>query len=1071
MTPRPNRPRTGVVVAAALAAGAIATGPVTDARAQAAPSGTAPSSAAPAGQRGEVTLITGDHVAFTGGQAAVRPGPGRERVAFHHRVDERGDLTVYPTDVLPDLAAGRLDRRLFNVSALVRDGYDDRSSSTTPLIVTYDGAAPRIAAATDVRALPSINGASFTVAKGTPFATGGARAAGLARVWLDGKVTASLDRSVPQIGAPAAWQAGLTGKGVTVAVLDTGIDQTHPDLAGAVTQSRNFSSSPDTDDRVGHGTHVAATITGSGRYQGVAPDSALLVGKVLDDEGSGAESDVIAGMEWAAGAGADVVNLSLGSSWPSKGDDPASLAVNRLTAETGTLFVVAAGNTGREIGSPAAADAALTVGAVDRVEALASFSSRGPRAGDGAIKPDITAPGVDIVAARAAHGVIGDPVGDKHVSLSGTSMAAPHVAGSAALLAGKHPDWKADRLKSALVGSAKPNPALTPFEQGGGRVDVARAVVQEVTADAASLSLGVALWPHHDDAVITRTLTYRNTGTSPVALDLTVDARGPSVPPAGAFTISPARVEVPAGGQVPVTVSADTRFAGADGIYTGAVVATGGSTVVRTPLAVDKEGESYNVTVDFKDRPGQVNARFLAFGDLDRLWSSGNFVNSAKNVVRLRKGTYFFEGVTFGDHDVFAWEPRIVVTKDSTLVVDGAKGVKPGASIDRKDAKVGAVELRLNVVLKKGSMGSGIIAPDFGSILLVPSTTSAPKGTATFSLRARLAKPDADGGFTNSPYDYAVGYEHDQVVPAKLQRHFADRDLVVVRTEVATQSAGAIGWFNDLTTRPLPAKFDRHYSPGLSWLEVFSEGATQDNYDSTSVTEEPVVYERGRPAVQRWNTAAFGPTFTRSEFAGIVRMGNELDISIPLYGDQDPNHAGRSRTATASTELYRGTELVAKNNSSGSLFAALPAEKSTYRLRTSDTREAPFTLSTKLTAEWSFATERTPEDRYTQIRLPVVRFSPTLDDHNKAKAGSLFVLPLYGQRSGGDNAGISTLTLQVSYDDGATWRPTPVIANGGKWFALLHHPASAKYVSLKTSAKAVDGATVDQTVIRAYGLK
>ncbi|MFD1326283.1 S8 family serine peptidase, partial [Micromonospora sonneratiae] len=163
--------------------------------------------------------------------------------------------------------------------------------------------------------------------------------------------------------------------------------------------------------------------------------------------------------------------------------DPLEQAVNTLTAQTGTLFVIAAGNDGGEgtVGSPGSADAALTVGAVDRDDELAEFSSRGPRVGDEAIKPDVTAPGVDIVAARASGTEMGEPVGDSYVTSSGTSMATPHVAGAVALLAQQHPTWKADQLKATLVGSAKPNPGLTAFEQGAGRVDVARAITQTVT--------------------------------------------------------------------------------------------------------------------------------------------------------------------------------------------------------------------------------------------------------------------------------------------------------------------------------------------------------------------------------------------------------------------------------------------------------------------------------------------------------------------------------------------------------------------------------------------------------------
>jgi subtilisin family serine protease len=194
---------------------------------------------------------------------------------------------------------------------------------------------------------------------------------------------------------------------------------------------------------------------------------------VLDDEGNGQDSWVLAGMEWAAAQGADVVNLSLSTRYPADGLSPLDQAVNRLTTESGALFVVAAGNGGpgsQTIGSPAAADAALAVGAVDKSGQLAPFSSRGQRRGDGAIKPDITAPGVGIVVARAT----------------------PHVAGAAAILAGQHPDWTPGQLKAALMGAAQPNPHLSVHEQGAGRVDVARATTQRLRTDTGSLSLGTA---------------------------------------------------------------------------------------------------------------------------------------------------------------------------------------------------------------------------------------------------------------------------------------------------------------------------------------------------------------------------------------------------------------------------------------------------------------------------------------------------------------------------------------------------------------------------------------------------
>lgn len=185
---------------------------------------------------------------------------------------------------------------------------------------------------------------------------------------------------------------------------------------------------------------MASTVAGSGaasggQRRGVAPGAELMNGKVLDNFGNGQESWVIAGMEWAATNGADVISMSL-QAGVTDGTDPVSQAVNQLTEANGVLFTIAAGNFGsaREtVTAPGAANQALTVGAVDKSDVLAGFSGRGPRAGDFAIKPDITAPGVDIIAARAAGTSLGTPVDDSYTMLSGTSMATPHVAGAAAI--------------------------------------------------------------------------------------------------------------------------------------------------------------------------------------------------------------------------------------------------------------------------------------------------------------------------------------------------------------------------------------------------------------------------------------------------------------------------------------------------------------------------------------------------------------------------------------------------------------------------------------------------------------
>jgi subtilisin family serine protease len=251
-------------------------------------------------------------------------------------------------------------------------------------------------------------------------------------------------------------------------------------------------------------------------------------------------------MQWAASEGARVVNLSVGGG-PTDGTDLLAEAVNELTASTGTLFVASAGNFGLEqsVGSPAAADAALAVGSVTKSDTLSAFSSRGPRIVDYAVKPEIAAPGSRIIAARAANTGL-DPVAvnDSYAELSGTSMAAPHVTGAAALLAQLHPDWQAAELKSALMGSALTLPGVGIYAQGAGRVDLTRALKQTVFANPSNLNLGLQTFPHTDDKPVTKPVTFTNDGAGAVRLSLSLQGRCKVIRPGcsawtGAFSRCP----------------------------------------------------------------------------------------------------------------------------------------------------------------------------------------------------------------------------------------------------------------------------------------------------------------------------------------------------------------------------------------------------------------------------------------------------------------------------------------------------------------------------------------------------
>lgn len=255
------------------------------------------------------------------------------------------------------------------------------------------------------------------------------------------------------IKAIKANETPYTGKGIKVAVLDTGFDNLHPDFVGRSIVSESFVPDEKVQDIQGHGTHCIGTSTGPVAGQdhpryGVAVEADIFVGKVLNNSGSGAESWILAGMNWAIENSCDVISMSLGRrTQPGEQPDPIYEEVGKAALENDSLIVAAAGNDSARqfgfiapVGAPANSPSIMAVAAVDSQMNVADFSCGGINPNGGEV--NICAPGVDVFSSY--------PLPMRYRRLSGTSMATPHVAGVAALLAQSDPTLRGQALWDVL---------------------------------------------------------------------------------------------------------------------------------------------------------------------------------------------------------------------------------------------------------------------------------------------------------------------------------------------------------------------------------------------------------------------------------------------------------------------------------------------------------------------------------------------------------------------------------------------------------------------------------------------
>jgi subtilisin family serine protease len=1075
-----------------------------------------------------VTLLTGDKVILRqlpGQRQSVQVVPARRPggPATFQTLSVRGDAYVLPGDVHA-LVGRLLDKELFNVSALARMGYGDAKAPGLPLIVQHARTARRpaaLAAASlrPVRTLASLRATAVRQPRAAAARLGAALAAhatrsrtpsplaGVTRVWLDRRVhKTALDPNLTQIGAPAAWDQGLTGRGVRVAVLDSGIDATHPDLQGKVVAEANFSDSDSTTDRFGHGTHVASIVAGTGaraagERKGVAFEASLLNGKVLDDFGFGFESGVIAGMEWAASQRARVVNMSLGGG-PTDGTDPVSLALNRITAQRRVLFVVSAGNDGpggQTVSTPGSATSALTVGAVDVQEALADFSSRGPRFGDYAMKPDITAPGVDIVAARAAGTSLGEPVGQWYTRLSGTSMAAPHVAGAAAILAQRWPAWTPARIKAVLMGTAAPNPELGVYQQGGGRLDVAHAVGQRLIARRGNVDFGYFRFPQTGAQPVTKQVPLLNLGdgTATIDLRLELEAEDGSPAPAGMATLTPARLTLPAGAQANAQVTVDVRL-GRPGLYSGAVVATpAGGPPVRVPLGFFKEPERYDLTLNAVGRDGRpapfADAGVMNVDDGALFQDFVFFDEDASVTLRVAPGHYHVVGFIVGgafDSVAMVGTPETEVTGDTAMTLDARLGLPVSTGVEGVDTRPTGVDLgytRLDATGSYGlAAGFGVGPPTAESGLFAQPTDPVAHGQFEVEVRTRHIPAAADSPATSALLYDLLFYGPEvsdppawTLSPAEAARlalnvgHYRainDRaDYTEVRVGFAPLQFFAGGTYEPVAVPRVRAEY-LHPEPIL-WLQDtawFNEGAFID-WLGPFRTYRP--RERVDPlwAGAPLRADGYGERTATSMFFGVADLEDSGRHNGYVFEFNEPPLIAQA------LRLYRNGRLLASSTAEPFLQTAVRPARARYRLERDFDADPVLAMADRSRTRWWFDSAA-PAGEFEVLPLLEVDYDAApLGGRNGAVAGRPVTVDLDVHRSEGaaEREVVATI-LWFSTDDGGSWTRVRLRRLGpGRYRGVLPggRLVPGSFVSLRAWARDAGDSRIHQALIRAFPVR
>ncbi|MEV4113379.1 hypothetical protein [Nonomuraea sp. NPDC049695] len=458
----------------------------------------------------------------------------------------------------------------------------------------------------------------------------------------------------------------------------------------------------------------------------------------------------------------------------------------------------------------------------------------------------------------------------------------------------------------------------------------------------------------------------------------------------------------------------------------------------------------------------------------------------SKVTVRLPKGTYLIDNRTSAGDDVtMLVHPGLTLNSSQIVVLDARLG-KP-VSIGLPRTSVTPLPLLSEVTYDVKTLDGREMYDEWAGgqesfdRLSVAQIGTGRRDDLVTKIGGQWAVPGPGGDLTDSPAAYRLAWFVRGQVPTGFVRNVEQKDLATVHRDYAVQWAGSRA---EVGSRALPA--DRDF-PSSTFVIGFSLPFLHTEYHNTDdgirwqhgtreqladdihlVDSPPVRYAAGRVYTEKWNRGVFGPVLIDSrELPLVTHTGNVIQARPALFGD-GAGRTGASSLATAHIALYRDGRLVTEAPRPFLQAVQVPPGDAAYRLQVEAGRPPAATLSTRVSVTWTFRSA-TVQDGTAALPLSVVGFSPELDRRNTAPAAQPFTVPLTVRKQTGSAAGeVRDLSVDVSYDDGASWQAAKVARSGANGTVLLRHPAVDGFVSLRARSKDSAGNTVEQTIIRAY---